>query len=155
MSPAVRRPVLVLGLGGSLAGDDAIGLVLARALAREPRLPSAVEVQEGGADLLRCAPELVARRRVVLLDAVEAEKDETEPLVGDHPLPGLDARPQHAHPLSAVQARALLRLLEPELARVRFTWFLVPVRSAGPAPALSPDLAARLPELISAALAIL
>ncbi len=155
MSPVVRRPVLVLGLGGSLAGDDAIGLVLARALAAEPRLPSTVEVQEGGADLLRCAPELVGRRRVVLLDAIEAEKGETEPLVGDHPLRGLDTRQQHAHHLSAVQALELLRLLEPELAHVRFTWFLVPVRSGGPAPGLSSELAARLPLLISAALAIL
>lgn len=146
---------LVVGLGGSLAGDDAIGLILARELAADPRLPGQVEVLEGGADLLRLGPALVERCRVVLVDAIAAYAGETEPLVREHPLTGIDQRQGHAHQLSAVQALDLLRLLEPGLARVRFTWFLVPVHAVGPSSELSPDLAARLPHLVDSLLAVL
>src|SRR5512140_2692672 len=122
------KPRLVLGLGGALAGDDAVGLELVRRLAEDARLPHDVEALEGGADLLRLAGMMASRERVLLVDAVEALPGESGPLVGDHPLAGLDARQPHAHHLSAVQALDLLLLTEPTLASTRFTWFLVPVR---------------------------
>lgn len=141
-------PTLVLGLGGALAGDDSIGLLLARLLAADPRRPPDVEAAEGGADLLRLGSLLAGRKRVVLVDAIAARPGETEPLIADHPLSGIDTRQVHAHQLSAVQALDLLCLLDPELAPTRFTWFLVPVHNVGPSPDLSPDLAARIPDLL-------
>ena len=146
---------LVVGLGGAPAGDDAVGLEIARRLARDPRLPTHTEVLEGGPDLLRLGAALVGRQRVVLVDAIAAKPGEMEPLVRDHPLLGIDSRQQHAHQLSAVQALDLLRLLEPDLATVRFTWFLVPVRTVRPSQSLSPELAGRLPALVESLLSIL
>ncbi len=142
------KPRLVLGLGGALAGDDAIGLVLAERLAADPRLPADADVRAGGADLLRLAPDLRGRRHVVLVDALAGTPGETEPLVGDHPLEDLERGPQHAHHLSAVEALDLLRLTEPELAATRFTWFLVPVAQARPGAGISPELQACVPALL-------
>lgn len=148
-------PRLVLGLGGALAGDDAVGLVLAERLAADPRLPPDVEAIAGGADLLRLGALLLGRERVILLDAVQARPGDAGPLVGEHPFPGLDTRQAHAHHLSAVQALELLLLAEPALAGTRFTWFLVPVAAAGPGEALSPPLARALPDLTAAVLDLL
>ena len=149
------KPRLVLGLGGAFAGDDAVGLELARRLAAHARLPHDVEAVQGGPDLLRLGAMLAGRRHVVLVDAVQARPDDSAPLVGDHPLAGLDDRQTHAHHLSAVQALELLLLSEPGLARTRFTWFLVPVSSSEPGDSLSPELSARLPGLVEEILALL
>lgn len=149
------KPRLVIGLGGAFAGDDAVGLELARRLAGDPRLPHDVDAVEGGADLLRLDGQLLGRRHVVLVDAVQAHGGETEPLVGDHPLAELDERQTHAHHLSAVQALELLLLTEPALAATRLTWFLVPVSSAAPGERLSRELGARLPGLVEAILELL
>ena len=149
------KPRLVVGLGGELAGDDAVGLVLAERLAIDPRLPADVEVVVGGADLLRLAPALQGRRHVVLVDALVGLPGEVEPLVSDHPLPELDRRQQHAHHLSAVDALDLLRLTDPQLAATRCTWFLVPITDARPAAGVSSALDARLPGLLDQVLAAL
>ena len=149
------KPRLVVGLGGELAGDDAVGLVLAGRLAIDPRLPPDVEVLMGGSDLLRLATALQGRRHVVLVDALAGSAGEVDPLVGDHPLQELDRRQQHAHHLSAVDALDLLRLTEPQLAATRCTWFLVPIANAGPAAGISSALDARLPRLLDRLLAVL
>ncbi len=149
------KPRLVLGLGGAFAGDDAIGLVLAERLAADPRLPPDVEVLAGGADLLRLDTSLAGRSHVILVDAVAALPRETRPLVGDHPLPGLDARHAHAHHLSAVQSLDLLLLTEPALATTRFTWFLVPVTAIAAGDELTPGLRERIPALLEALLRLL
>jgi hydrogenase maturation protease len=141
------KPRLVLGLGGELAGDDAIGLHLAAALRPERRLPPDVDVLSGGADLLRAARELAGRSHVVLVDAMEERPGDTGPLVVDHPSAELAQQAGHGHHLDAVQALELLRLAEPGLTRTRFTWFLVPVARIGAGADLSPELVRRVPEL--------
>jgi hydrogenase maturation protease len=150
------KPRLVLGLGGPLSGDDAVGLRLAERLAAEPRLPADVDVIAGGTDLLRLGDHLAGRTHVVLIDAVLADdRAAAEPLVVEHPLPGLDRRQLHAHHLSAGQALDLLRLARPELARTRYTWFLVPVYNVDPGADLSPTVAAALSRLAAEILRLL
>lgn len=149
------RPRLVVGLGGALSGDDAVGLLLADLLARDPRLPPDVDVVTGGADLLRLGRILAAREHVVLLDAIEARPGEAEPIVADHPIAGLLDRQAHAHHLSAVQGLDLLLLSEGGLQDTRFTWFLVPVSRVAPGTDASPDLARRLAHLRDALVALL
>ena len=68
--PLEVQPALIIGLGNSLRGDDAAGLMAARRLA--PRLPRDVRVLElpgGGTDLLECWRDADF---VVVVDAVQS-----------------------------------------------------------------------------------
>ncbi|NJD09243.1 MAG: hydrogenase maturation protease, partial [Gemmatimonadetes bacterium] len=63
------KPVLVLALGNPLAGDDAIGCVLAERLAAEPEVIARADVICAGTDLFRQARELAGRARLLLVAA--------------------------------------------------------------------------------------
>ncbi len=60
--------VVVLGIGNPLAGDDGVGIALADALAVDGLLEGA-RVRMAGSDPLALLEELLAGRRVLLLDA--------------------------------------------------------------------------------------
>jgi Ni,Fe-hydrogenase maturation factor len=47
------KPLLIVGLGNPLMGDDGVGAVLAESLAGH----TDADLLIGGTDLLRCAPE--------------------------------------------------------------------------------------------------
>ncbi|WP_239374025.1 MULTISPECIES: HyaD/HybD family hydrogenase maturation endopeptidase [unclassified Frankia] len=64
----VVAPVLVLGIGNELLGDDGVGVVAARRLGAVP-VPG-VEVLDGGTLGLMLMPYLAGRRAVLILDAV-------------------------------------------------------------------------------------
>jgi hydrogenase maturation protease len=68
MTACGRAPVLVLGIGNELLGDDGVGVVAARRLA-EPPMPG-VEVLDGGTLGLMLMPYLAGRQAVLILDAV-------------------------------------------------------------------------------------
>jgi hydrogenase maturation protease len=131
------KPLLIVGLGNPLMGDDGVGAVLAESLAGR----ADADVLIGGTDLLRCAAEMEGRKRVILIDAVESDTPGTMVVTDEDPPEGPSAA---AHTLSAPSAVRLLRQLMPE---VRFTWILVGVRSARMGEGLSPELAAALPRL--------
>ncbi|WP_322760392.1 HyaD/HybD family hydrogenase maturation endopeptidase [Frankia sp. Cr2] len=63
-------PVLVLGIGNELLGDDGVGVVAARRLAAVPN--PGVEVLDGGTLGLMLMPYLAGRRAVLVLDAVSS-----------------------------------------------------------------------------------
>jgi len=140
------KPLLVIGLGNPLMGDDGIGWHVAKRLAGDPRLPDSVEVTSGGTDLLRLTGQIEGRSRVVVIDAsIDAIRDAGD--VGrisafDEDLP--DGRQQHAHHLSAVQAIGLLRMIT----HVHFTLLGISVSSAAMDSQLSPALAARMPAIL-------
>jgi len=67
-------PLLVLGLGNDILGDDAVGLLAARRLAVDR--PPAVEVVEAAGCGLDLLDHLVGRRQALLLDAI---------VTGQHP----------------------------------------------------------------------
>jgi hydrogenase maturation protease len=100
------KPVLVIGLGNTLMGDDGVGCVVAVRLAADPRLPCHVEVLEGGSDLLRFVDEVQGRERVIVVDAV-LEPGSPGKLAS---VPDADERQPNAHQLSAPQAAQLLGL---------------------------------------------
>jgi hydrogenase maturation protease len=140
-------PVLLLGLGNTLAGDDGVGALIAAALAADPRLPARVEAVVAGPDLLRCCRRLEGREHIVLVDAlldpahagvVQCHADTGE----------MDAAQGHAHHLSAVQSLELLRRVLPGLAATRFTWITVGVADVRISRDLSPALAAALPGVV-------
>ena len=135
------KPLLIIGLGNPLMGDDGVGALLAESLAGR----ADADVLIGGTDLLRCAGELEGRQRVILIDAVQSEAESDVPgeitVTDEDPPEGLSAG---THTLSAPAAVRLLRHLMPE---VRFTWLLAGVRSVRAGEGLSPELAAALPRL--------
>ncbi len=61
-------PVLVLGIGNELLGDDGAGVVAARCLAASP-MPG-VDVLDGGTVKLMLMPYIAGRQAVLVLDAV-------------------------------------------------------------------------------------
>jgi len=135
-------PLLLIGLGNPLMGDDGIGWRVAERLAADPRLPADAEAICGGTDLLRCAAQIEGRRWVILVDAVQ---DDAPPgTVSIIEEDAMDLNREHAHHLSAGQAVKLLRLTMP----VGFTLLGVSVQSARMASELSPELAARMPAIL-------
>lgn len=66
-----RRPRLLLGVGNVLRRDDGVGVFAARAAARL-RLGRGVEAYDGGSGGIDLADVLEGRRRVVIVDAIDA-----------------------------------------------------------------------------------
>ena len=67
-----RRPILVLGIGNILLRDEGVGVRVIEAM-QKMRLPEDVELVDGGtagADLLDV---LAERRKVIVIDAVQAD----------------------------------------------------------------------------------
>jgi hydrogenase maturation protease len=150
----VSERSLVLGLGNPIAGDDGIGSHIVNRLRDHPRLPSHVEVMEGGTDLLRLAPQLEHRPRVFLIDAL---LDAVEPgtlLRFEGDMEELDHRRGSAHHVCPVQALRLLRCLFPPLREVPTTLLAITVEGVRISHELSPALARRLDGLVEEVLAI-
>jgi hydrogenase maturation protease len=126
------KPLLVIGLGNPLVGDDGVGCRLVRRFARDPVFRQQAEFVVGGSDLLRLSHLLEGRERVVLIDAMMDEALEPGTVsVHDEPFDLLEDRWEHAHHPSAVQAVRLLKLTSPRLQKTAFTFIGVAVRELG------------------------
>ncbi len=66
---SARPPLLVLGIGNLLMGDEGIGVHVVRRLAEAP-LPAGVECLDGGTGGLHLLDPLLSADRVVLVDAI-------------------------------------------------------------------------------------
>jgi hydrogenase maturation protease len=135
------KPVLVIGLGNTLMGDDGIGVRIAELIEANPLLPDDTEVIAGGTDLLRYAARIEGRRRVLVIDAVEDSGPPGSVQILDVTRP---ETPQHAHHLSVEAAVALLRAAT----GVEITLAGVSIVSAQFFGSLSPELAARTREIV-------
>jgi hydrogenase maturation protease len=73
MTPgSVKRPVLVLGVGNALLGDDGAGLLVLAELERDAEKWGAqVEFLDGGTQGLALLARIAGRRALLVLDAVE------------------------------------------------------------------------------------
>jgi hydrogenase maturation protease len=143
------KPVLVLGLGNPVAGDDGIGCLLAGRLAAEPELAERADVICAGSDIFRRAAELAGRRRVVLVDAALTTEATCSVRVLPHPPPAPERR-VHAHALDPVAAITVLRSVEPAIAAAETWWLLVDVPQLALGPGLSDSAAALFPEALEA-----
>jgi len=142
------KPVLLIGLGNTLMGDDGVGCVVAERLSGHPRLPPQVEVMSAGTDLLACAAHIEGRRRVVLVDAIQAG-GEPGGVTRFEDLSELEQGQDHVHHLSVVQAARLLQMA----GGPTFVLIGVAVRSAEVSMELSPALSERLPAILESVLA--
>lgn len=68
-----RRPLLILGLGNVLCGDDGLGIAALAELERRYRVPEGVELMDGGTLGLALLHHLLAAEEVILVDAVRAD----------------------------------------------------------------------------------
>lgn len=66
-------PLLVLGLGNVLCGDDGLGVVAVHLLQRRYRAPDGVSVLDGGTLGLSLLPYLEEAGEVILVDAIRAD----------------------------------------------------------------------------------
>jgi hydrogenase maturation protease len=64
------KPILILGLGNPLQGDDGIGCRVVREL-EQRTLPDQVEVMDGGTPGIGLLNLFEGRRRVIIIDAAE------------------------------------------------------------------------------------
>lgn len=64
------RRVVVLGLGNLIRSDDGVGVHAALRLMKDPRLPSRVEVIDGGTQGLNLLPVIADATHIVVIDAV-------------------------------------------------------------------------------------
>jgi len=134
------KPLVVIGLGNPLMGDDGVGARVAHLLAEDGEVTGRADVLSGGTDLLRYQDQMEGRRQVILIDAeVSACEPGQVRLVEESPR---ENRPESGHTLSAAQALELMRRVTPSLEGTRFTWVLVSVRGAHPGTDLSPEVAA-------------
>jgi hydrogenase maturation protease len=71
--PEKPVPLLILGLGNVLCGDDGLGAVAVHLLERRYRAPEGVEVLDGGTLGLSLLPHLEQAREAILVDAIRAD----------------------------------------------------------------------------------
>jgi hydrogenase maturation protease len=73
MRPDPPVPLLVLGLGNVLCGDDGLGVVAVHLLLRRYHAPDGVLVLDGGTLGLSLLPYVEDAREAILVDAIRAE----------------------------------------------------------------------------------
>jgi len=147
------KPVLILGLGSSVMGDDAAGIRAAEMLAADAAVSDRAEVWMAGTDVLRSMDRMDGRERVILVDAVECGGEAERVSIVDGPLD--DAPAGHAHWLSAAQSVELMRRTMPSLHATKFTWVLVHVARVNAGEGLSANVAALIPVAAAAVKALL
>jgi hydrogenase maturation protease len=94
MSAEKAVPLLVLGLGNVLCGDDGLGAVAVHLLQRLYRAPDGVQVLDGGTLGLSLLPQLEEAREAILVDAIRADGPPGSfvRLEGDEVAPAMAAR---------------------------------------------------------------
>jgi hydrogenase maturation protease len=87
-------PLLVLGLGNVLCGDDGLGVVAVHLLQRRHRVPDGAVVLDGGTLGLSLLPHLEQAREAILVDAIRGEETPGTlvRLEGDDVAPAVAAR---------------------------------------------------------------
>ncbi len=150
------KPVLMIGAGNPLAGDDGVGAALVENIARDPAWQRRADFVAGVSDLLRLGDRMQGRAAVVVIDAL-LDDGVAPGTVTLHawPFDAFEHRAGGAHELSAVGSIDLLRLATPGLRDTRFLlvtvavpWLHAEATLAGQVPAL----AARVRGLLGTAL---
>jgi hydrogenase maturation protease len=148
----VSKPVIVLGLGNPLMGDDGIGLVALEELRRQYRLGPDVQIEDGGTLGLALLPTVEDAGALLVLDAVRmggicGEVVELEGLAIPHFL-SLKISPHQTGFRETLALASLRGALPEQLAVVG-----VEVACAEYAAPISPAVAQALPAMVAAAVA--
>ncbi|GEM_PF-72672 len=150
-SSFVIRPVLVLGLGNPLQGDDGVGCRAIEAL-QQYTLPETVETLDGGTPGIGLLHLLEGRRRAILVDAAEMGQPAGTIVrfrAADVTLAGAAER-LSLHRTAVADALALAEALTLSLPDIVF--FGVQPERVGWGQDLSPKVAAAVPQVVQAIL---
>jgi hydrogenase maturation protease len=144
-----QEPILVLGLGNPLVGDDGLGVAFAQRYAAELAADD-VEVMDGGTQGLYLLPHMEGRRRIIIVDAVRsgAEPGTLLRLTMDQ-IPLLKGLKLSQHQTTFKEVLGLLTLLDTQPEEL-IVLGVVPAQLDWAAP-LSAIVEARLPDLAAAA----
>jgi hydrogenase maturation protease len=148
--PSAERPtpLLVLGLGNPLCGDDGLGVEAVRVLAEEYEVPEGARVLDGGTLGLSLLPHVLDARRVILVDAIRGEgpPGTLVRIAGEEVAPAVAVRlsPHQVGVADLLDAARLLGRYPERLVLLG----LVP-RTLDLGLGLSPVLTAALPELLA------
>jgi hydrogenase maturation protease len=140
----LRAPVLVVGFGNELAGDDGVGPAVASRL-EQASLPAGCRVvDEAGCDALLLSALWQGEGEVWIVDAVArgAPPGTIHRFAHDDVL-ALRQRHGSAHQLSLPEALRCLAIAFPSMAAVRYRmWGVEPLRAVPPAGMSAPVAAA-------------
>ncbi len=146
---ADSRPVLLLGVGNILYGDEGLGVYLVHRLRRGYRVPPDLRIIDGGAAGWHLQPYIAEARRAVIVDAVAGEAGSIYRFSHRDIPSGLRSGTLRSHELDVAE---LLRTMESqgELPPTRIiamgvTGVSTPLDRL--AMGLSPEIEARLPAL--------
>ncbi len=145
---------VVLGLGNMLMADDSVGLAALARLQDDWFIPPAVELVDGGTWGMNLLPVVESAQRLLILDAIDsgAVPGTLARLEGDS-VPRFLAQKLSPHQIDLREVLALAQLrgtLPPELIALGIQPARVEMSTA-----LSPEVEARLGELVSQAAAAL
>ena len=142
---------LIIGLGNLLRGDDGVGVRVAQLLARQT-LPNDVEVVDGGTQGLGLVNLMEGRRRMILVDAADVGKTPGEFVRFTLDKAVLRGDEQHLSIHTAGLREALLLAQALKMLPDEVVIFGVQPANLDWTNALSPEVDATLPDLISAVL---
>lgn len=145
------KPILILGLGNPLQGDDGVGCRVVEAL-QTYTLPDTIEVMDGGTPGIGLLNLLEGRARVILVDAAEMNlaPGEVRRLTTDQVTLTGSAQQLSLHRAGVADALALARALNIKLPEIVF--FGVQPASVEWRASLSPAVQAAVPRVIAAML---
>jgi len=103
------KPVLVIGFGNPLCGDDGLGVAAVTVLRRRYRLPDEVEVLDGGTSSLGAYEMMANRSLLIAVDAVVCDRPAgTLVRLSGPRIPAEFGRPLSPHDLGFAETLALL-----------------------------------------------
>lgn len=108
---ASRTPVMVMGLGNYLYGDEGLGIHALQRLHQEKSLPEEVELVDGGTLGLNLLDVLEAAQRLIIIDCVDAHQEPGTPVqLNDNEIPRYFTQKMSIHQLGFNEVLALAQL---------------------------------------------
>lgn len=143
------KPILILGLGNPLQGDDGVGCRVAQELEKR-ELPDQVEVMEGGTPGIGLLNLMQGRARVIIVDAAEMgiAPGEFRRFTSEQVTLTGAAQRFSLHRSGVADALALAHALKIELPKIVF--FGIQPARVGWGDALSASVDAAVPRVIAA-----